>query len=454
MPRIQAYLDTLRAHLEPLVNRLLEWFASPAFYGQIGIIAAALVISLFAAGWLHRRIAFFREPPREGRGFPDRIARLLHSFGDLLRPALLVLALAVGISVAQAALGTAWLVRLAQSASVIWVLYAAINRYISDPLIRSAAIWLGIPVATLHVFGWYDSVAAWLDGLSLQIGNIRLSLYFLLKAAVFGGLFFWIGRMTSEAGQSAIRRQEALEKPTRELFAKLFELALYAIVFILLMQVLGLNLTALAVFGGAIGVGLGFGLQQIAANFISGIIILLERSITVGDYIELEGGKAGIVKQINMRSTTLETFDGKEIVVPNEKFITTRFVNWTHDDPRQRYEVEFMVGYETDLHKVPPVIEAAVSRHPRVLDAPEKPDCELRGFEGSGVKFAVEFWVDGLDDGPNKFSSDVLFLIWDALKDNGIRIPYPRHDVVILDGDGKPAFPGGGGNDGEPRRAG
>ncbi len=441
MSQIQAYLHTLRAQAEPLFDRILEWLASPAFYGQIGIIAGALVISLFLAGWLYRRVSFFREPPEEGRGLSARLARLLHSFGDLLRPALLVLFLAVGISIAQATLGTAWLIRLAQSASVIWVLYAAINRYIGDPLIRSAAIWLGIPVATLHVFGWYDAVAAWLDGLSLQIGNIRLSLYFLLKAAVFGGLFFWIGRMTSEAGQNAIRKQEALEKPTRELFAKLFELALYAAVFVLLMQVLGLNLTALAVFGGAIGVGLGFGLQQIAANFISGIIILLERSITVSDYIELEDGKAGIVKQINMRSTTLETFDGKEIVVPNEKFITTRFVNWTHDDPRQRYEVEFTVDYGTDLHKVPPVIEEAVARHPRVLDAPEKPDCELRGFGSSGVEFAVEFWVDGLDDGPNKFSSDVLFLIWDALKENGIRIPYPRREIILLDPDGRPVAP-------------
>ena len=441
MSQIQTYLHTLRVQIDPVFNLPLEWFASPAFYGQIGIIAGAFIFSLFLARWLYRRVPFLREPPEQGRGLSTRITRLLHSFGDLLKPALLVVLLAVGISISQAAFGSAWLIRLAQSAAVIWVLYAAINRYIGDPLIRSAAIWLGIPVATLHVFGWYDAVATWLDSLSLQIGNIRLSLYFLLKAAVFGGLFFWVGRMTSEAGQNAIRKQEALEKPTRELFAKLFELALYAAVFILLMQVLGLNLTALAVFGGAIGVGLGFGLQQIAANFISGIIILLERSITVGDFIELEDGKAGIVKQINMRSTTLETFDGKEIIVPNEKFITTRFVNWTHDDPRQRYEVEFTVDYGTDLHKVLPVIEEAVSRHPRVLNAPEKPDCELRGFGSSGVEFAVEFWVDGLDDGPNKFSSDVLFLIWDALKENGIRIPYPRREIVLLDTDRRPVTP-------------
>ena len=134
-----------------------------------------------------------------------------------------------------------------------------------------------------------------------------------------------------------------------------------------------------------------------------------------------------------MRSSTLETFDGKEIMVPNEKFITTQFINWTREDPRQRYEVEFSVSYDTDLHKVPPVIAAAVASHPRVLSEQEEPDCELRGFGDSGVDFGVEFWVDGLDDGPNKFSSDVLFLVWDALKENGIQIPFPQREVRILD---------------------
>ena len=119
--------------------------------------------------------------------------------------------------------------------------------------------------------------------------------------------------------------------------------------------------------------------------------------------------------------------------MPNEKFITSAFTNWTRDDPRQRYEVAFSVAYETDLHKVPPVIEAAVSRHPSVLQEPEKPDCELRGFGDSGINFAVEFWVDGLDDGPNKFSSDVLFLVWDALKNENITIPFPQREVRVID---------------------
>ncbi len=454
MEQMRAILDNWQAYRDLFVDSLIEWFTSPAFYGQIGVIAVAVIAAVFAARWIRKRIGRLPAQANEAQGLRGRLFAAAAGAESLLLPFLLVLLLAAGVSAAQAALGSAWLIRLAQGASVIWLLYAAINRYITHPLARTAAIWLGIPVATLKVFGWYDAVAAWLDGLAISVGNIHLSAYFLLKAAVFGGLFFWLGGLSSRSGKQAIRRQESLDRPTRELFAKLFELALYFAVFILLMQVLGLNLTTLAVFGGAIGVGLGFGLQQIASNFISGLIILLERSITVGDYIELEDGRAGIVKQINMRSSTLETFDGKEIIVPNEKFITTRFVNWTHDDPRQRYEVSFTVAYDTDLHAIPPIIEAAVSRHPRVLQEPEEPDCELRGFGDRGVEFAVEFWVDGLDDGPNKFSSDVLFLVWDALRENGVRIPYPRQEIALVE-EGRPpasAAPAGKGKGAQAKR--
>ena len=414
-----------------ILGKLVEWATSPKFYGQAGAIVLCFLLAPPLAAFIRKRLLALKLG-EQGPALIRRAGRLVESLADLMRPLVLVMLLAIAATVADAALGASWLVRLAQSAVLVWLLYEAINRYITHPILRTAAIWVGIPVATLQVFGWYDDVIRFLDSISISVGNIRLSLYFIIKAGIFGAAFFWIGRVTSEAGRNAIQRQETLDRGLRELATRLFEIVLYVVIFLLLLQVLGVDLTALAILGGAIGVGLGFGLQQIAANFISGIIVLVERSIVVGDYVELEDGKAGIVKQINIRSTVLETFDGKEIVVPNERFITQRFVNWTHDDPRQRYEVEFMVSYDTDLHAVPPIIEQAVLKHPRVLREPEMPDCELRGFADHGVKFAVEFWVEGVDDGPNKFSSDVLFLVWDALKENGIRIPYPRQEVVLL----------------------
>jgi small-conductance mechanosensitive channel len=141
------------------------------------------------------------------------------------------------------------------------------------------------------------------------------------------------------------------------------------------------------------------------------------------------------LRDINMRSSTLETFDGKDIMVPNEKFITTRFVNWTHADPRQRYEVPFTVVYDTDLHKVPPLIEAAVSSHPTVLQEPEEVKCELIKFGDFGAHFSVKFWVNGIDDGPNNFKSDVHFLVWDALQKGNIKLATPLHQVVIKPSD-------------------
>ncbi|HAD31096.1 MAG TPA: mechanosensitive ion channel protein, partial [Methylophaga sp.] len=236
--------------------------------------------------------------------------------------------------------------------------------------------------------------------------------------------------------------QEDLDIGTREVFAKLFQIALFFIVFILLLQIMGINLTALAVFGGALGVGLGFGLQSIASNFISGIILLLERSLSVGDYIEMEDGRKGIIRELNMRSSTLETFDGKDIMVPNEQFITTSFTNWTHKNLKQRYSLEFQVAYKTDLHFLFDLLRQVVASHPRVIsgdDVPieERPDAEIAGFGDSGVDILIEFWMEGIDDGVNRVGADLLLMIWDALKQHEIEIPFPQREVKILNASGE-----------------
>ena len=221
---------------------------------------------------------------------------------------------------------------------------------------------------------------------------------------------------------------------------KLFEIGLYVVMFLLLLGVMGINLTALAVFGGALGVGLGFGLQQIAANFISGIIILLDRSITVGDYIAFADGRAGTLRELSMRSATLETFDGKDIMVPNEQFIASSFVNWTHKNRKQRYSIECSVAYKTDVREMLRLVKEVVATHPKVLSGPElpieeQPDAELSGFGDSGVNVLVEFWMEGIDDGKNRVGADLLLMIWDVLHEHGIEIPFPQREVKILNTD-------------------
>ena len=224
---------------------------------------------------------------------------------------------------------------------------------------------------------------------------------------------------------------------TRQLAEKAAEIAIFGVALLVFLNIMGIPLTSLAVLTGAIGVGLGFGLQKIASNVISGVILLLEGQATVGDYVELDGGEAGKIIRMTARAIILETFDGRWIIVPNEDFIVTRVINYSDAGSANRLEAPFSVSYDTDINRVPGIVEAAVAAHPKVLGGDRAPDCELRGFGESGVDFAVEFWVNGLDDGPNKFTSDVLFLIWNALKAEGIEIPYP-HRVVELKGAAAP----------------
>ena len=172
---------------------------------------------------------------------------------------------------------------------------------------------------------------------------------------------------------------------------------------------MGISLTSLAVLEGAVGVGLSFGLQKIASNFISGVILLLEGQATVGDYVELDGGEAGAIVKTTARSMIIETYEGRWIVVPNEDFITTRVVNYSDQGSVNRYEFYFSVSYDTYINLVPALVKATVSKHPEVFNDPFPPDCELRGFGESGINFAAKFWVNGIDDGKNKYTSDVLY---------------------------------------------
>ena len=288
-----------------------------------------------------------------------------------------------------------------------------------------------LPVMALHALGVLDEVTARLDAAQVNLGNIQFTALALIRGLIAGALLFWLGGWSNRQSAGYLKAQPDLRPATRELAIKASEVAIFGASFLLLMSIMGIDLTAVAVLGGALGVGIGLGLQQIAANFVSGIILLLEGQTTVGDYVELDSGEKGTIVKMTARACILETFDGKWIVVPNEHFITTRVVNYSDQGSANRYEALFSVSYETDINIVPDLIERAVSKLPFVLQSPDGPDCELRGFGDSSVDFAVEYWVAGIDDGKNKYGSPVLFAIWNALKEAGIDMPYP-HRVVEL----------------------
>ena len=422
---------------ESIALQVLAHLTSVAFYAQLGMIVAVLLVALALASYLKSRIRIFREPPSETGALRDlRVA--VHRMRGLLFPVLAAAALGIASPITQSLAGAAWMVQAAQGLALIAVVVGLVHQFVNNTTIVQLFRWVGIPVALLYAAGLLDETVTYLDSISIEIGNIRVTLYAALRTLIFGILLFWLGRVSSASGQRVIRSQTALDVGTREVIAKLFEIGIFVLIFLLLMNVMGIDLTALAVFGGALGVGLGFGLQQIASNFISGIIILLDRSITIGDYIELEDGRAGTLRELTMRSATLETYDGKDIMVPNERFITTAFVNWTHNNKKQRYSLTFQVAYKTDLEKLFDIVRETVASHPKVLsgdDLPiaERPDAEIESIGDSGVNILVEFWMDGIDDGENRVGADLLLMIWTALRANGIEFPFPQREVRVLD---------------------
>jgi small-conductance mechanosensitive channel len=276
-----------------------------------------------------------------------------------------------------------------------------------------------------------------LQSLAFDLGTLSVSLYDIIRVCLIGLVVLLIARLINNYGKKLIKRQKRLDVRTKEVLSKVYEVVIFCIVALMLLNILGINLTTLAVFGGAVGVGLGLGLQSIASNFISGIIILLDNSITIDDYIEINADQKGFVREFRMRYTVLETYDGKDIVVPNETFISSTFINWSHKDPKQRYRVDFSVAYDTDVRAMVELIKDAVGAHPQVINGnkypiEERPDCEIDSFGDSGINMFVEFWILGIDDGKNRVGGDLNLIILETLKNNGIEIPFPQREVKII----------------------
>lgn len=427
--------NNLRQTLERAGENILNAIVAPESYAQLALVLVVFGVTFFLARRIQKIAPKLAQGPADAPLSPLRKAAA--KLGRYAFPLLIILVLSFAVEISAALLGQSWLVRTALTLAMLLVYNALIRDFVTNHFIATVLRWVGLPVLFLHLLDLLGPIIGILEAMEVTIGNIQISAYGVVRVLIFGSLLFWLGRLSNSTGKEIIRRQETLDVQTKELAAKALEVSIFVVIFLLLLQVMGINLTALAVLGGAIGVGLGFGLQAIASNFISGIIILLDRSILVGDFIELDDGRSGEVRELTLRSTTLETYDGKDIMVPNEKFVTETFTNWTHKNKKQRYRVDFSVAYDTDIRKLVEIIKETVGTHEQVISGPdipfeERPDCEIDSFGDSGVNMFVEFWMYGIDDGKNRVGGDLLLMIFEAMRENGFVIPFPQREVRVL----------------------
>jgi small-conductance mechanosensitive channel len=287
-------------------------------------------------------------------------------------------------------------------------------------------------IFTLAAFGYIEPIKQFLDSeaLTFKIGNISLSVYKLFKAVIALILLLWLASMVSTRGTQYLKKLRKIKASNRALLIKAFQTTVYFLMFMVGLDILGIDLTAFAVVGGAIGIGIGFGLQKITSNFISGLILLFEKSIEEGDLVELADGTTGFVRNTGARYTLMETFESREIMIPNEDFITNRVTNWTFSNTQGRVDINIGVAYGSNLEQVYNLILEAAHEHPRCSHTPAA-ECYLTNFGDSSVNFTLYFWVDDIIEGRKRPRSDVLFAIWNKFKENDISIPFPQRDLHI-----------------------
>jgi potassium-dependent mechanosensitive channel len=428
-----AWLDRIMGWINQASEVALGWLISPAAWSQFALLALAYLVARLLTTrltpWASRLLA--PDPARSG--LVASALRVLAWFLPLMLPLLAYALTAMGEQVTRSMFGAGEVIAFGKRVFLFIAALLVVRHVLTDGFLRLLGRYVLLPVAALYAVGVLGPVTAYLEGTIVGVGDIRFTAMALIRGLIAGSILFWLGAWSNRQSAGYITAQQAIRPATRQLAVKAAEIAIFGTAFLLLMSIMGIDLTALAVIGGALGVGIGLGLQQIAANFVSGVILLLEGQTTVGDYVELDGGEKGTIVKMTARACILETFDGKWIVVPNEHFVTTRVVNYSDQGSANRFQASFSVSYDTDINLIPDLIEAAVAKLPFVLQEPDPPDCELRGFGESAIDFSVEYWAQGLDDGRNKYSSPVLFAIWNTLKDAGVDMPYP-HRVVEIKG--------------------
>jgi small-conductance mechanosensitive channel len=408
-------------------HRVQGYIAQPWTFYQFAIIAACFAVAYL----LSLRI----EPALEARarrikGNPG-LLRVIVAF---MRRTEWVLFLIFVEIAREIILATTWpsrsfMLSLALVLGFTWLAASVLTRIIrSRAIARFVALCVFVYVAT-GVLDIRQAVEAALDSVAVDLGDFRLSALFVIKAIAVTAVLLWAAHLAGSFIDNRIAANEDLSPSIKVLIGKVMRIGLTVLAGLIALNAIGIDLTALTVFSGAVGVGIGFGLQKVVSNFISGVIILVDKSIKPGDTIEL-GDTFGWIRELRARFVSVITRDGREYLIPNEDLITHQVVNWSFSDNYIRLDVDFGVSYDSDPHEVTRIaIEAAQSVN-RVIEI-KKPVCWMTAFGSSSLDFKLRFWIADPQNGLTNIRGQVLIALWDAFKEADIKIPFPHREVIM-----------------------
>jgi small-conductance mechanosensitive channel len=314
-----------------------------------------------------------------------------------------------------------------------WIIIRLTATLIRDKTMSKLISITAWTIAALNILNLLDATIAFLDSLSMDMGELHISALTVIKGMMALAILLWLAQMASKMLEQRVSKLPNMTPSVQVLLSKVFKIFVITIAVIAAMNSVGIDLTGLAVFSGAIGVGIGFGMQKIFANLISGLLILADKSIKPGDVIEV-AGTYGWVNTLGGRYASVVTRDGVEHLIPNEELINQRVSNWTFSDSEIRIKLAIGVSYDTDLpHAIETCIKAATTEG-RVINSPE-PACLVKGFGDNSIDLELRVWIRDPHNGISNIKSAIFVRIWQLFKEEGIEIPYPQRVLHVASDD-------------------
>jgi len=427
-----AFMDTI--DIPSLWQTLTtQWTIAKTYLIQPWTFYQILIVALcYAVGWLIGRKV---EPWLESR------ARTIKGKPGLLRVIIAVMRRSkwviflILLSIArQVTLELTWpsrtfLMALALALGWAWLAISVSSRIIHNRTVSRLIALTVFSYVALGILDLRPEATAFLEQMAIQLGDLRISALFVLRTVIVTVGFLWIANLLGNFFDSRINTVEDLSPSSKVLAGKVVKISFIIIAGMMALSSTGIDLTALTIFSGAVGVGLGFGLQKVVSNFISGVIILMDRSIKPGDTIAL-GETFGWIRELRARFVSVITRDGREYLIPNEDFITQQVVNWSFSDDFIRLDVDFGVAYDGDPHQVSKIAIEAAQSVDRVVSG-KTPVCWMTAFGASSLDFKLRFWISDPQAGLTNVRGKVLIALWDAFKEAGISIPFPHREIIM-----------------------